>query len=211
MNQSRGEGVELTPDRAERILMAFANLSGEWALMQHPEADPKAYKRMEAALNRLQSRYSEAFVNCPMIALMMLRDLLRKAWTAPGERAAGWYLFQLRYHHSNTVRRVRHVQTVDGKPEPEILSNIPGTVEEAKRIIEQSEPLPMTEFEASVFYLHKNLRRALYCPNTECPAPYFFANRKNQRFCSPECAKPSRVESQRRWWQENRSKQKRRK
>jgi hypothetical protein len=197
----------ITSTRAEQILKELANVPGQWWPLVE---NPIAYKRSEAALDRIRSLYSEAFEDCPMIALMVLRDLLRKAWTAPDERAAGWYLFRLRHLHSETLRRVRHVQTVKGKPEPEI-PTVPGTEDEAKRTIEQSEPPPTTELEASAFYIQKNLRRALYCPNPDCPAPYFFKSKKRQKFCSPECALPTLLASKRKWWNENRAKSKRRK
>jgi hypothetical protein len=47
--------------------------------------------------------------------------------------------------------------------------------------------------------------RMRYCQNEDCVAPYFISRRKDQKFCSNECAAPSHRESKRRWWTENRS------
>jgi hypothetical protein len=44
--------------------------------------------------------------------------------------------------------------------------------------------------------------KARYCANPECPAPYFFVQRKNQRYCSEICAAPAQRELKRRWWAE---------
>jgi len=198
--------------------MALANLPGEWPLIDDRVAENSeaygqmkaAYIRTDAARDRLYSRYADVFKDCPLVSLLVLRDLARKAWTAPDVRSADWYLFRLRHLHWETVRRVRAVQDAaksSAKTDRE-LPTIPGTFDEAMRAVSQSEPPPVTKFEAAAFYLQKNLRRALYCPNAECPAPYFFAKKKGQKFCSPECALLAQRESKRRWWNQNRAKSK---
>jgi hypothetical protein len=194
----------LTPAKAEEILFDLANLPGEWPLIQNL----KAFKKTESAIKRIRSRHSGAFQDCTSISIILLRDLARKAWTAADERSAEWYLFRLRHLHWETVRRVRHVQGAAKSQkmlEPEART-IPSTLDEAMRVIAQCEPPPATEIEAAAFYLQKNLNHALYCPDAECPAPYFFSKKKGQLYCSPACALPARRESKRRWWSQNRSK-----
>ena len=44
------------------------------------------------------------------------------------------------------------------------------------------------------------------CRNPKCRTRYFFVRRKDQRYCSHECARPSKRASQLRWWRENRGK-----
>jgi hypothetical protein len=44
------------------------------------------------------------------------------------------------------------------------------------------------------------------CRNLECPTPYFIASRKDQRYCSQECAWPAKREAKLKWWHENRAK-----
>ena len=41
------------------------------------------------------------------------------------------------------------------------------------------------------------------CEALDCPAPYFVASRRSQKYCSPECARESQREFKRRWWREN--------
>lgn len=45
--------------------------------------------------------------------------------------------------------------------------------------------------------------RMRYCPNPECPAPYFIAIRRSQKYCSDACALPAQREFKRKWWQEH--------
>lgn len=44
------------------------------------------------------------------------------------------------------------------------------------------------------------------CANQHCPVPYFFSKRKDQKYCSDECAAPAKREAKRRWWSVNRGK-----
>lgn len=46
------------------------------------------------------------------------------------------------------------------------------------------------------------------CMNSECRNRYFIAARKDQRFCSPECAEPARLAAKLKWWHENRGNKK---
>jgi len=65
----------------------------------------------------------------------------------------------------------------------------------------------LTPFEAAMFHLQTNLADKIRrCPNQTCPAPYFFAVKKAQKFCSTKCAEPAQREAKRRWWNENRGK-----
>lgn len=42
-----------------------------------------------------------------------------------------------------------------------------------------------------------------FCRNPGCLAPYFFARRKDQRYCSVDCAGPAKREAKLRWWHQN--------
>jgi hypothetical protein len=65
--------------------------------------------------------------------------------------------------------------------------------------------VPLTPFEAAMFHLQTKLvDKPRRCPNATCPAPYFFATKKGQKFCSTVCAEPAQRESKRKWWNENR-------
>lgn len=43
----------------------------------------------------------------------------------------------------------------------------------------------------------------IFCRNQECPAPYFLAKRRDQKYCSDICATPAKRASKLRWWHEN--------
>ena len=62
---------------------------------------------------------------------------------------------------------------------------------------------PPIPFEQALSYLVKYADKARYCANPECPAPYFFVQRKNQRYCSEICAAPAQRELKRKWWAEH--------
>jgi hypothetical protein len=71
----------------------------------------------------------------------------------------------------------------------------------------ESVPPDITPMEAALYHLQRIGDRARHCPNPECPAPYFIAMKKGQKYCSPDCAEPSRRESKRKWWNVNRGKE----
>ena len=57
---------------------------------------------------------------------------------------------------------------------------------------------PPTPFEDAV--RHLNRARTHQCQNPECPAPYFFAKRKTQTYCSEDCAEYGQRQAKKRWW-----------
>ncbi len=48
--------------------------------------------------------------------------------------------------------------------------------------------------------------RLAYCWNPECAARFFIGDRKGRKYCSPACAEPAKRAAKRKWWQENRGK-----
>lgn len=58
-------------------------------------------------------------------------------------------------------------------------------------------------FEKAILLLTDAAEFARYCGNPECFTPYFFASRRNQKYCSDACAKPAQREFKRRWWTEH--------
>ncbi len=51
-----------------------------------------------------------------------------------------------------------------------------------------------------------NADRMGYCRNPECPAPYFLAKRRDQKYCSDICATPAKKAAKLKWWHEHRGK-----
>jgi len=60
-----------------------------------------------------------------------------------------------------------------------------------------------TLFEQALLHLVREANRARYCQNPDCPAPYFFAARRSQKYCSDICALPAQREFKGRWWVEH--------
>jgi hypothetical protein len=114
-----------------------------------------------------------------------VRHSLRLAWDAHDPRHRDWHLFTARCEYV----RAEVGAELFGKKFARL--TIPGVPDE-------------TPFEAAMFHLTQITHRMLHCPNPECAAPYFLRKKKGQKFCSPECADPSRRESKRRWHRENR-------
>jgi len=59
---------------------------------------------------------------------------------------------------------------------------------------------PENELEEAVYALFRNSSLAKVCENPECPAKYFIAQRKSQRYCGEECASVYQREWKRKWW-----------
>jgi hypothetical protein len=66
-------------------------------------------------------------------------------------------------------------------------------------------PARATTFEAVFYYLRRHIDHARHCGNPDCPAPYFFATKKGQKYCSEECAGPAQRAAKLKWWNENRA------
>ena len=60
-------------------------------------------------------------------------------------------------------------------------------------------PPPPSLLEEALAVL-ENSDSAKYCGNPQCAEPYFFADRPNQKYCSPECGKHGQREAKRRYW-----------
>ncbi len=131
-----------------------------------------------------------------------LATKLRRAWQAPNSRAREWFLFKLRQDYQHAVKfgdYLKSCQTMQDAPKTR--------TEFIQRAYMEVESVPaVTPFEAAVYHLQCLGDRARICPNPECPAPYFIATKKGQKYCSPECAAPSQRESKRKWWHTNRAK-----
>lgn len=120
--------------------------------------------------------------------VITLKQMLDDLWTEPDYRQKEWGVFAFRYAlykwGDNSLRKVDLFKILY---EPEKRFRVP----------------PPTPFELALSYFLKAGDRARYCANPECPAPYFFVTRKNQRYCSEICAGPAQRELKRKWWAEH--------
>jgi hypothetical protein len=134
--------------------------------------------------------------------ILQVRDLLRKAWDATDPRSREWYVFGA---------RVRHLVAYTGRPVT-INSSPPSPKldEEDQHFDRRLEFFwdvpPTTEFEVILYYFQAYIRdRARHCQNgADCPAPYFIAAKRWQKYCSDACAVPAQRAAKRKWWNEHR-------
>ena len=82
---------------------------------------------------------------------------------------------------------------------------------EALTIDSDDPPASIDPVEQAIVHFRQNRRRALRCPNPECPAPYCFQNKKGQKFCGVTCSLASYRASKRRWAKNDRIKKARKK
>lgn len=146
------------------------------------------------APKRMRVHYSDLVGSLSDHELLYLRDELRLVWDAQDRRHREWYLFRLRDSFQHDVI----MADVMAKREP------PNPGRLALRL---AAPPELTPFEAALFYFQTRLGElARHCGNVTCPAPYFIAKKKWQKYCSESCAGPATKEAKRKWWSENRAK-----
>jgi hypothetical protein len=194
----------ISPVRAERLLTEWVNtdLGGmlqtnvwERLFRRCPEIVPIPLSEIVPANEANFDRFHHEMEMAEMVAA----DLAR-AWESEDLRHFEWYTWKAQMEYEYQAASARH-----NAIEPEL--TMENRLKAIAALTESSEPPEtITPVEAAIFYLRGNRKRALHCPNSDCPAPYFFASKKGQKYCSPECAKPSQREAKRRWWAENRAK-----
>ena len=112
--------------------------------------------------------------------LKSFREMLRRTWIEPDLRTKEWRVFLL--------QRKAHIEA---NPRFLMTEAFYGQL-----------PAP-SPWDQALMYLLKAADRARYCGNPDCPAPYFFAKRRSQKYCADACAKPAQQEFKRRWWAEH--------
>lgn len=180
---------ELPKGRAEGFLRELVNLR---------ETD-------RDAVSRFQARYSEFILDSPEYRkiplvgtaqsglavagafprmIFNLQYLLRRAWDRPTA-------FDREVHLGYTLNKVyeqfiraTEKRPVEGTPQHKVWKSIGFIVVGltlARRVVDL-------------------MRR---CENSDCPAPYFIAKRRTQKFCSEVCAAPAQREYKNAWWREH--------
>lgn len=116
-----------------------------------------------------------------------LRNWIRSIWATQDERTKRWLLYPL----------LDSEMYASEGPAP-IVSTL--CFLEAPIDIQLGPPRP---FEQALTYLLNSGKRSRHCKNPDCAAPYFFAGRRNQKYCSEDCALLQQKAYKRRWWQQN--------
>jgi hypothetical protein len=159
---------------------------------------PDAIGRFEARFgyilsDRLKSREGSSHLALAdgsnvIVPVIELRDGLRMIWIAPDQRTKEWAI----------VRMIDAVVIDEANPRDHVGFPI-FSIGNGPMI-----PLPTpTLLEQILVYLRKQAHRTKVCPCPGCPAPYFLARRRSQKYCSDACSLPSQREFKRRWWAKN--------
>ncbi len=158
------------------------------------------------------------------VLIAMLIALLQRGWNESDPRRRDWLFVKARLYYCSEMERLQAAiqEAMVGHAEVREVKN--GVVQPpaAVRPLRVDTPddlhlaftmrlttleVPLTPFDAAMFYLQTRLTDKIRrCPNPTCPAPYFFAVKRAQKFCSAPCAAPAQREAKRRWWAENRGK-----
>jgi hypothetical protein len=169
----------------------------------------------------MRSRYPTVFGNLDdtqlVVVLLQVQKFLRKTWGVSDVRHRDWYLTQMRdsFHQLPYLYELPGAESYrpfyDLPIDDEDRSEIAHAVQHERRMNNNklfSEPPPVTPFEAAAFYFQKALAdRARCCAGgLACPAPYFVAKKRWQKYCSEACAGPANREAKRRWWHEHKGK-----
>jgi hypothetical protein len=118
--------------------------------------------------------------------LLRLRATLRSIWRAPDRRTKEWGMFRIS-------------QDFYGQGVRELVDHPYGN--EGDFVLLGLRPPSRGERLLLEFMRWAELTR--YCGNPDCPAPYFIATRRSQKYCGLECSKPAQREAKRKWWAEN--------
>lgn len=201
---------------AEELLVSLANVP-DWPLI----GERSQFQRHIDSVERMRKLYPEAYKYCSTIDMLALRELLRKVWTSPDLRSKEWHVCALRHLHAEIVRAAQALRgdgekkLVNGwQNKKMLLDSILGKPETAAGAIYammrteradaalKNSPPSHSFFDDCCFHLQRNLHRACVCRrNKDCNVMrYFFINRKNQKFCSQECASSSRRASNLKSW-----------
>lgn len=185
MGSSRKVGSKIlgliTQEEAERLLFDWANLKRE---------DTERFlKRWGGLLGDVSA------------SVFSYQEELRHAWDAPNSRDRSWYLFMIRHSYAFEMRRQAMAHT-----DAELTAPMtPEKILALKQMM--AAPPEISPLEAALYYLQEGIGdRAKHCANVGCRDPYFIAEKRWQKYCSPRCAAPSNVEAKRRWWHENKEK-----
>lgn len=216
--------VKVPSRRAEDLLEEWANIQTEYIdqafSSPEDEASQQNISRIDEGVGRLIKRHPEvfgAFVSEPppdaqsdirtedWMLVAHVQRFLRLAWDAADARHREWYIFKARDHY-------RHDRVFTPLWEQRMRKNMSDLDSEMSKPLTADEdrarvsPPPLGAFEQIMYYFQRVGGRARHCPNPECPAPYFLAKKKGQKYCSAKCSGPAQREQKRIWWQQNRAK-----
>jgi hypothetical protein len=175
--------LEDRPEALSRFYRLFFDMLPPIENVRHLCTQHRLWERLnlpEPSEAQVQGQLSRLYIG--------LRDWLRSAWVAKDKRARVWLLHELisneAYLHTGQSLALTVIAFGNGP-----ILNV--------------ELGPPTPFEQAAVYLLNPAARTRVCNNADCPAPYFLADKRNQMYCSEDCALPAQRQFKRLWWQQN--------
>ena len=192
--RSRTLAGSSSAEEAKKFLVALANLRDDklglkWLRSRFPDVLEAAGRDFRVTYRQV---HPEVLPGTPehdegtrSAWLIPLRETLRAIWRAPDVRSKEWGLF-----------RITQDFFLRGYPDMIRRPTSNGT----DFLLSWGPP---TRTEKFLLELMKWAELTRYCQNPDCPAPYFIASKRRQKYCCLECSKPSQREFKRKWWAEN--------
>jgi hypothetical protein len=183
-------------DEAKKLLVGLANLRDEgvaikWLQTHFPDvlAGVSPWLVRHWAMNTEQDAYEPGRSDEELLRqywLVPLRDTLRAIWRAPDVRTKQWGIFRITQDFfQQGDRKLIHRPLADF----------------SDMFLTGLKPPGRTERLLLEFMRWSELTR--FCGNPDCPAPYFIAIRRTQKYCSVDCSEPAQREIKQKWWASN--------
>lgn len=195
----RGKGSSPRRFELRFVLLQLANM---------PDSGGVRFRGLYSKHPPLYQRYSDR-------ELLKMRDELRLVWEADAEPGKPPDLRLFRSYVEGSHMDSLQQGIAEGPREAPVQKVIcdmwlrrerqPVAViwtKQARKIMPVDECLPAVLAWSCVHYAG-NLK---ICQNPDCETPYFISKRKDQKYCSGQCAAPAKREAKRRWWRTHRSK-----
>jgi hypothetical protein len=179
--------ANITVPIAQRFLTELANLSDDSSAMARFDKRFGSLIRSEIPMYVVGSwaaeeRAERDLADEEMIQkywLSYFKEAVRRVWLLPDLRSKRWYVHRILTKFVFGDSRESYTDLVQGPLGP------PSRLE---RILEE---------------LVRSNDSACHCRNSYCPAPFFFATRRGQKYCSEACAEPAQREAKQKWWSEH--------
>ncbi len=187
MNKLNHALARLSPAAAERFLLELANLSDD-SIARFEKKYGEMLSKGPLVLDSLKASFEASDRAMKRVSgfdrrehqVLHCRRLIRRFWLEPDLRTREYIVFLLQ--HENFMSQNRPYSWT--------------------RILQEGLP-PANPFEQAVTYLRQRSQLTRYCANPDCAAPYFFATRRNQRYCAADCTQFAQREFKRQWWAEH--------
>lgn len=201
LSRTQGSGEKSSSESRPLTRLRTASFLSDLVLL-----DEGSMGRFRKRWNKLYRRYSDE-------ELLKRRDELRYFWHNVAPSRPFTRIEDL-FHHTEYTEPLENDYDYSGAPDrgvqlPQFICEYwLRTDRDGVRIHWPSRQIKANPFSLPTVLAVGCLYHSRYlriCPNSECRDRYFIAVRKDQKYCSPECAEPAKLAAKRKWWNANRS------